>query len=279
VPALSDEQIFKLYTLNRRWMNFSLLRYRNFDGHIVSMQQAGTHWLKNMLAHVMSEIYDLPPLEHIQDDSIIGHTKSPPKYSHIPQIVHSHGFPHALTLGLPFLHYPRYVVLVRNIQDSLISHYERFHDSHYEDIGFSEYLLGDARQKKFRSDIYTRIRFLNEWGDMAQKHPEQVLVVRYEDMKADPVAEMSRVCEFLEIKGASLEHYMRAVEATTKDKMAQKPNPDVKTTVVRLERKPASEYFSPKNQIVFDDICSRFLRHDFGYGYRVRDRACCSKVA
>ena len=97
-----EDLLFRAYTVNRRWSNASLLVHRAFDGHIVSMHQSGSHWIKNMLGRVLQQIYGLPPLRHIQDDSIIGHTKSPPIYRHIPQIVHSHGYPHALTLAVPF---------------------------------------------------------------------------------------------------------------------------------------------------------------------------------
>lgn len=269
---LSQEQLFYLYTINRRWSNASLMRYRNFDGHIVSMQQSGTHWLKNMLAHIMTELYDLPPLEHIQDDSIIGHTKTPPKYKNIPQIIHSHGYPHALTLKLPVLHYPKYLVLLRDLRESLVSHYERFKGD-YPGVGFSEYLKGDVRQKKFHSDIFTRIRFMNEWGDVIKRNPQQTLFLRYEDIKQNPSAEVFRICSFFNIKKVTEEHCARAVAATTKDKMAQKPNPDVKTTVVRLDHKPLEEYYTPSNQAIFEGLCRQMLSHDFGYGYPIKQQA------
>lgn len=258
MPLLPDEQFFRLYTLNRRWSNASLLFRRSFDGHIVSMQQSGTHWLKNMLAH-------------IQDDSIIGHTKSPPVYKNIPQIVHSHGYPHALTLRLPVLHYPRYLVLLRDLRDSLISHYERFNVDY--NVDFATYLRGDIRQKKFRSDIYSRIRYMNEWGDVLLRAPERTALLRYEDLRKDTEAELLRVAGFLGIAGVTAEVAARAIAATTRDKMAQKPNPDVKTTVVRTEHKPVSDYFTPENQAIFDDICARYLRHGFGYGYAVQKAA------
>lgn len=70
--------LFRFNAFHLRWSNASLLVHRSFDGHIVSMQQSGSHWVKNMLSNVLIQRYNLPPLAHIQDDSIVGHTKSPP---------------------------------------------------------------------------------------------------------------------------------------------------------------------------------------------------------
>lgn len=263
---LSDKMIFRLYTLNRRWFNTTLLRRRGFDGHVVSMQQSGTHWLKNMLAQVFVRLYDLPPLAHIQDDSIIGHPRSLPKYKHIPQIVHSHSYPHGLTLVLPFLYYPKYLVLVRDLKTSLISHYERFKPD-YPGVSWDEYLRGDVRQKKFHSDIYSRIRFMNEWGNLAARYPDRVRAIRYEGMKVAPDSVLGDVCTFFGCGVIPEAILADAVAASTPEKMAQKPNPDITTTVVRTgERKPVEAYFGPENQMFFEETCRAYLKHDFGYG-------------
>ncbi len=267
---------FHATTLNRRWSNASLMHHRGFDGHIVSMQQSGSHWIKNLLGHALMEIYDLPPMAHIQDDSIIGHVKSPPLYKNIPQIVHSHGYPHALTLQLPFLHYPKYLVLVRELKDSLVSHYERFKGD-YGTPDFSTYLRSDLRKKKYYSDIYSRMRFMNEWGRVIDRAPRKVLSLRYEDMKARPESALRDVCAFFGITGATAEVIARAVTASTREKMAEKQNPAVTTTVVRTNHQPLESYFTPENQKFFDEACRRFLTHDFGYGYPLvekKARAC-----
>lgn len=264
---LTEEQYFHFHAWTRRWSNASLLRRRHFDGHIVSMRQSGTHWLKNMLAQIMVALYDLPPLSHIQDDSIIGHTKSPPVYKHIPQIVHSHGQPHGLTLRVPFLHFPRYLVLARDLRSGLVSHYERF-KGYYNDVDFATYLYGDIRQKKFLCGLYQRIRYMNEWGDLLQQKPEKVSLLRYEDLQKDTVAEMLRICAFLQIPNVDEGVIRRAIEATTREKMAAKPNPEVETVVVRTEhKKPVAAYFTPELNRFLEETCRKYLRHSMGYDY------------
>jgi hypothetical protein len=267
MPLLSNDQYFHFYTWNQRWSNASLIRRRHFDGHIVSMKQSGTHWLKNMLSHIMIELYDLPPMAHIQDDSIIGHTKSPPVYKNIPQIVHSHGHPHGLTLRVPFIHFPRYLLLMRDLRDGLVSHYERFKDD-YGVSDFPTYLYGDIRQKKFRSDIYSRIRYMNEWGDMLHKKPAHTALALYETLQKETVPEMLRICRFFQIPNVDAAVVERAIEATTREKMAKKPNPEVGTVVVRTEhKKTTDEYFTPELQNFLEETCRKYLRHNFGYNY------------
>jgi hypothetical protein len=234
------------------------------------MQQSGTHWLKNMLSGILVKTHGLPEMQHIQDDSIIGHTKSPPKYTHIPQIVHSHGFPHALTLRVPFLHYPRYLVLVRDLRSSLVSHYERFRGD-YGDVDFAEYLCGDVRQKKFNSDIYSRIRFLNEWGRVIARRPGAVHVLKYEDMISDPAAALAGACAYFRFPRVTDDLIAHVVAGHSKDRMAARPtNPKVSTTVIRTGGPTVEDHFTAANEAVFLDICRRFLEHDFGYGYPAR---------
>ena len=258
---------FRLHTLNRRWFNNTLLRRRNFDGHIVSMNQSGSHWIKNMLADVLAQRYNLPPLKHVQDDSIIGHPKSRPLYKNIPCLVHSHGFPHALTLALPFLHYPKYLVLARDMRDSLISHYARFKGD-YGGATFTEFLQCKLGDKRMHSDIWSRMRFMNEWGRLIDRHPEAIAVLSYEDMQADAAGSLRKAVAFFKLEGITEAMVSRAVENATPEKMAQKPNPNVPTVVIRTGvKKPREEYFTPENQKYFEDICRRNLTHDFGYGY------------
>lgn len=268
---LSDEAIIRRYTVNRRWTNTSLIRRRSFDGHIISMKQSGTHWLKNILSAIMIDIYDLPTMKHIQDDSIIGHPKSPPLYDNIPKIVHSHSYPHGLTLRMPFLHFPKYVILVRDMKEGLVSHYERFSE-YYGNVDFKSFLHGDVTQKQFRSDIYSRIRFMNEWGSVIDRNPGKLHILTYEDLRRDPLENLKNLCQFFGIDGATDEIISSAIEKNTKGKMAEMAtNPLVETTIVRTGGKKAGDYFDLDNTAFFNTICRNYLTHDFGYGYPTKN--------
>ena len=154
---MNQDLLFRFHSSRRDWFNFSLLEHRDFDGYMVSMHQSGTHWLKHMLSVVMSPEYGLPIPELLQDDSIIGHPKSPPKHTNAPRIVHSHTIT-APVLAWPLVHelfgLPRYLILVRDPRAALVSHYEKWKDRYQ--VSFSEFLRGDPRGKRFRKDIWWR---------------------------------------------------------------------------------------------------------------------------
>ena len=267
--SLPPSAAFYLGTINRIWFNTTMLRRRAFDGHIVSMNQAGSHWLKFMLSNLLALHYDLPKPDHIQSDAIVGHPKSPPKYGDVPRIVHSHSLPHALLMSRALADYidrPLYVVLVRDPRKSLISQYERFKE-YYVDIDFDAFLRVHPAGKKVVTHGWSRIRFMNIWGDMAEKFPQSVQYVRYEDIQNNTESELKRIAGFL-CSGVEFsdEHISKAIQDSTKDKMAQLENPDEKTTVVRTAHKDkVTDYFTPENATYFHNLCRKYLRHDFGY--------------
>lgn len=268
---MSRKLIFIAHSVNRRLFNTTLLRRRDFDGHIVSFHQAGFHWLKNMLSYVMVVRYELPPMTDIRDNSVVGHPKSPPVYSHIPCIVHSHSHPHLLTLKIPGMHFPNYLVLVRDLRASLVSHYERFR-KRYNDISFSEYLRGDIHQKKFFSDIYSRIQFMNAWGGLLQKGDRRLMAVRYEDMLDDATASLRKVIDFFGISDVPDSVISEAVIENSREKMAKRQRPEKDTYIVRTESGlPVGHYFDRENQAFLVDACREYLRHDFGYHYSCSD--------
>jgi hypothetical protein len=264
---------FPLNTLNRRIFNTSTLRHRHFDGQMVSTHQSGSHWLKYMLSNVLALTYDLPMPRHIQDDDLIGHPKAPPKYSGIPRIVHSHSMPHALiSSGLAgrLFKLPKYLVLLRDPRYSLISHYERYRKGgKLENIDFTTYLHGDPRHNRFHNDLWTRICFMNGWGDVLQNHCGPTLSMTYEAMERDTGGCLRRACAFFfpetPIADDTIE---RVLALSTREEMAKRPNPEVKTVVVRTEKKPIEDYFTEENEAFLRHACRRFLRHDFGYDLR-----------
>src|SRR5262245_44769290 len=92
-----------LRALNRQVFNPTCIKHRNFDAHIATAKNCGTHWIKYMLSLALAETYNLPAPTSIRDDSIVGHTKTPPKYKDIPQIAVTHSHPHYL-MRIPAVH-------------------------------------------------------------------------------------------------------------------------------------------------------------------------------
>ncbi len=77
------------------------------------------------------------------------------------------------------------MVLVRDIRDSLVSQYERSKSEY--NVDFATFLRGGVRGKKFSYyNVWTRIQFLNGWGAVVERNAEEVAVLKYEDLVADP---------------------------------------------------------------------------------------------
>ena len=268
VMLTSDEWRLRARSLNHGLFNPTTLRRRHFDGFIASMQQSGSHWLKYMLGLTLARLYDLPPPSHIQDDSVVGHLKSPPLYPQIPQIVHSHSIPHYLLRSrtlFRLLHFPKHLILVRDIRDGLVAYYEKWNTRF--NVDFSTFLRGDARGKKYRYDIWLRIRFLNGWGAVIARHPEHTAVLKYEDLVADTPGQLARVCDHFNIAGVTPELLDEVVALASKEEMAKRPNPKVKRTVVRIDSRPADEWYSDADRLFVAEVLRRNLKYTFGYKY------------
>lgn len=262
------------YNLYRRDIsNFSFLKHRRFSGFIISMHQSGTHWLKHMLASAISHQLHIPPPKYAYAGDMIGGHKDPVKYPGIPLFGHSHTIPSFL-IGSPmlrkFVKLPRYVLLVRNMQSMLVSHFEKYKDEYQ--CTFGEYLRGDVRNRRFESDIWWCIRFQNAWGRVMQKYPDDFLLVKYEDLADDPLQQLVNINGFLRLglENTSLEH---GINVSTKENMGRKPlkakhkiKQPHKRVVVR-QGDTNGEYFTPRDAEFFHIICDRYLKHNFGYVY------------
>ncbi len=261
---LSDRILFSARSLEGGLLNLRTLRYIRLDGVIASMQQSGTHWIRYMLSLTLANLHDVPSPTYIQDRSIVGK----PIYRHIPRIIDTTMPPHyylqSRTLFRLF-RVPRYLILVRNLRDSLVSNYEKFKGNY--DVDFSTYLRGDIRRNKYRTDIWTRIRFLNGWGPVVERQPEHVAVLKYENLRADTRGQLARVCEHFRIEGVTPDLIDEVVAASAKAEMAKHSNPKTERRAVRMDPRPPAEWYTDADRRFFAEVCRRNLRYTFGYQY------------
>jgi len=269
-PTRWDELRLRLHSLNRGWFNLSMLRRRHYDGAVCSMKNTGTHWVKYMLGLLLAELYQLPPPEHLGSKEIIGHPKQPPLYRQIPQIVSSHSAAHHL-LHYPVVtrlcHFPRYVVVVRDIREILVSYYEKWHGA--GEASFSDYLRGRASTRRFSGDLWEFIRYLNSWAPIVAAQPELATVLRYEDLKADPPAELMRIATHLGIQGVSAELARRVVAQASKEQMAKRLDPDEDRfeRVINFGERRAVDWFAEADRRYFTAALERTLQCDYGYDF------------
>jgi len=247
----------------------SLLRDRNVHGHIVTMQQSGTHWLTHILASAMAQVYGVPELSDIDDRSLIGDYKRPAVYSHIPRLIQTHNIPSPICHAWPLrrvLAFPKYVILLRDMRASLVSHYEKHHA---RAMSFGDYLRNRrVISNPVRWDLWYRIRFLNAWDrEIRRLPPAQTLVMHYEQIQADPLGDLQRVWAFLGFPAAAPEIFNRAVAASTKDQMSRKETPDKQAKVIRKSSRHPFEWFSASDRAYFEAVCRTFLHNPCGYDY------------
>ena len=262
VIRTSDELLLRARSLEGGLLNLRTMRYQRYDGILVSMQQSGTRWIRYMLTLVLAKLYDLELPDNIQGRTVVGR----PRYPQTPQIrdttMSPHYFLRSRTLFRLF-RVPNHLILVRDLRDSLVSYYEKQKDKYNFD--FSTYLRGDIRRNKYRTDIWTRIRFLNGWGAVVERQPEHVAVLKYEDLKADTRGQLARVCEHFGIEGVTPDLIDDVVAVSSKSEMAKRVKPSSRS--VRMDPRPADEWYSDEDRRFVAEVCRRHLKYTFGYRY------------
>jgi hypothetical protein len=255
--------------LKRNLSNFSLLRHRGIDGAIVSMHQSGTHWLKYVLAYALAEKHGVEPPRYNHANEIIGGPHDRLAAPPLPKLIASHSIP-PIWLTAPwsrrFLGLPPYVVLVRDIRTALVSNYAKWQQRY--GVTFTEYLRGDPSERRYNSDLWWCIRFLNAWGRIAERPAQTTLLLRYEDLLADTEGELQRVSRFLNLDLSS-QGCQAAITAGTRENMAARHDPARPLGEVSITPVAVESYFGSTERDYLARACERDLRYPMGYDYRV----------
>jgi hypothetical protein len=262
---------FAWHCWRRDLTNLSLLGYRDFDGFLVSMHNSGTQWTKYMLSMALSHEYGLPEPRYVQNASsneLVGHPKHPRKHPHAPRIASSHSIPPIWfdsRLLQTAVNFPQYAILVRDIRASLVSTYEKWKDTYA--VSFSEFLNGDPAGKRYASDVWWFIHFLNRWGRLVARFPDKIRVVRYEDLRNNTGDELKGVFDHFGIS-VSAESVTHAVRESSKDKMASRYDPDnPEQNIVRNDPRPYQRWYSASDDELLNQILRDNLKYALGYDY------------
>ena len=192
LPAM--EAAFRRHCANRDNTNLGLLRYRDWQGFLITGQHSGTHWIKWMLSHAIAHHYGVQPPRYFNNASsndLIGHPKHARMHPQLPRIASTHTIaPNALrwTWVRALFPPPPYGVVVRDIRNVLISNYEKWRETY--NVPFSRYVAGDPTSKAYVCDVWWYIHFLNQWGEVASRHPRSTRTFRYEDRSEEHTSEL-----------------------------------------------------------------------------------------
>lgn len=258
---------YRWHALRRDLSNYAVLRQRRCDGYLASLHQGGTHWLKYMLASALCARHGLEPPRYNHANDVIGGPHDPPAPPPLPLLISSHSIPNFMVrsrLLAPSLRLPPCVVLVRDVRAALVSNYVKWQARYAVD--FATFLAGDPAGRRFNSDLWWCLRFLNAWGTVAEHRSGPVLVVRYEDLRADPERGLARVAAHLGLDlGAG--HIATGVGAATKAAMQARHDPQRPPGEVREDPEPPERWFGAAEERFLRAACRRLLHHRFGYPY------------
>ncbi len=254
--------------------NFFLLQYRRADGFLITGKNSGTHWLKYMLSCGIAEEFGVSPPRKSsgpEAEVIVGHPRWPRVDAHVPRIASSHTIPSVLFASRwlrPAVSRPPIVVLVRDVRAAMASNYVKWR--HAYGSPFSDYVRGDPGGRRHVADIWWYVHFMNCWGDVAACRPDQVLVVRYEDLETAPACWVRRIAAHPNVL-LSDRAVAAAVGVGGREAMQARLDPGKGETIIPPSSARALVSFRPDDDRVADAILERCLRHDLGYGYRVRN--------
>jgi sulfotransferase family protein/uncharacterized protein DUF1232 len=262
---------FALRVLQADLANFSLFHHRAVDGFLVTGKNSGTHWLKFMLSCAIAEHFGVPAPLHSSGrdaDAIISHPRWPSRYPHLPRIGSSHTVP-SVAFGWRFLAallpHPPVVVLVRDIRTAMVSNYVKWQPQY--GVRFSAYVRGDPRGRRYIADLWWYIHFFNRWGDVALARPHDVLVVRYEDLLADTSGHLRQIATHLRLP-MDERTLAVALDVADRDALRSHLDPEDADLIMPSAEAKAAVNFSAADQAFMRQVFHRYLRHDFGYGYR-----------
>jgi len=259
---------------------------RRADAVIVSYAKSGRTWLRVMISRLYSQVYDLP------EDTLMGFDNFHFMDRRIPRLFFTHDvYPRFFTGNFEDkrdYEGKRVLMLVRDPRDVAVSQF--FHWRHRtkdwkKDL--NDYPPHDAEislqefVRQERGGLPRIIAFLNLWAKESERL-RAFSLIRYEDMRAEPVAELQRVAEFLGIPAddaqirdavayASYEN-MKRKEAAQSYQMSggrlapgDKDNPD-SYKVRRGKVGGYRDYFDNDQIAEIDAVVTDGLDPVFGYG-------------
>ena len=270
-----------------RWLRGrkEVSRLRRADAVIVSYGKSGRTWLRVMLSGFYQRLYGLPAR------SLLGFDNLHRRDRRVPRIFFTHDnyigdYTGHRDSKVDF-YAKRVILLVRSPQDTAVSqffqwkhrmrpHKKRLNDypEHGQEVPIFEFAMRPG------AGLPKIIEFMNLWAHEAPRL-SAFLVVRYEDMRADPIEALRRIVAFLggpvdeaalraAVEFASVEN-MRSMEARRVFWLAGKrmtprdrSNPDA-YKVRRAKVGGYRDYFDDQQIERLDELVSSKLSPLYGY--------------
>jgi hypothetical protein len=256
------------------------------DVAVVSFGKSGRTWLRVMVSRYYQLLHGIP------EGVLLGFENYHRRASEIPRIFFTHDnyikdYTGELDSKASF-YGKKVVLLVRNPKDIAVSQYFQWqHRMRPAKKKLNKYPAHGARVSAWdfvmdeNVGLPGVIDYLNLWAREAE-HVEDLLVVRYEDMRADPGAVLARVMEFMNEAPARPEAISQAVEYASVENMRKleeksvfwlagsrmKPGKKGDPNSYKVRRAKVGgykDYFSDEEVTRIDALVATTLSPTFGY--------------
>ncbi len=260
------------------WVYYQKSRPGHRDYFLATMPASGTHWVRLMLAKGVIEKYSLPEsVEAITTEDLLPTYRNKLhrfKYNsmhEVPRIQHSHAFYSSL-----FFRNTRVIYLVRDLRDTLVSHFRTYRDTKDPEVKFSAFLRGvgiDRPGQKKGHTLNTLIDYLNSW-DAGSESLDSVLLIKYEDLKQNTLPLLQLMYEFCGLGSISEKRVGEIIDFCSIENMSRieskNPLPQYGDKVKKVrygDQSRYSDYFTREDIEYFSSVVSRRLNNHLGYDY------------
>lgn len=254
------------------WLRYQLSR--NNDYFLITMPASGTHWLRFMLAKALVDHYDLSyEFRSIRPTEIVPHFGNSGerfKYNQREEI------PRVQQCHLPYFFWFRnkkVILLIRDLRDSLSSHYEDYVQTKRNDVvDFSTFLRNEEIGTEY--GLEKKVEFLNSWYHNKDK-TESFLLLKYEDLKKDTQAELYKALNFIDLENISDNFLEKVVSFSSLQNMKQIEKEEKRKGPKKIKKgqtKRFSPYFNDKDLSYFNQYVSEHLDNCHGYDYEQKTK-------
>jgi hypothetical protein len=241
--------------------------------YFVTPQQSGTHWVRSMLSSVYNDVYGFGMDLKFNQTSLVSHLQAETIYDsdiRIPRTQATH-WPYRWW----FFKNQKVFIVVRDMRDAMVSHYEKYKKMNDLDLPFSVFLRQKSRKGFQHGPVFSkRVKFFNSWV-RGRKNTKDFLIIRYEDLLADTEKNLKKIINFIDLPAEDLDAVVsKAVDFGSVKNMkqregSQKKEGEKKTVVNKGISGRYKEYFTEEDKEYFQNYVRENLIDSFGYDYGV----------
>ena len=216
----------------KRWEYLRTYPLRPDDVFIVTYPKGGTTWTQQIVrllrnnGRVDNQLLDraVPWLEVLDSDFGIHFDYNVAMETILsPRAFKSHFPYHLIPGGMPHTSPAKYIYVARNPKDNIVSlwHHRKRLQCSAKEHSWDGFLFNALCGKRLFGSWFDRVL---EWWN--HKDEENILFLKYEDMKKDPYQSVRTIANFIGVTGATDELIVDVVKKSSFSSMSQDPTTD-----------------------------------------------------